>query len=82
MLAYYNGSPWTHGQTFGIDGVGTTWGKNHGIGAVRYRKDGFVAVKAPSVFQVTEPAGWPGFTTQVRHTLDAFRVLFGSCRGD
>ena len=33
------------------DGVGTTWGSNHGIGAVRYRKDGFVAVTAPSVFQ-------------------------------
>ena len=29
-----------------------------------YRKDGFVAVTAPSAFQVTEPSGWPGFTTQ------------------
>eukprot|EP01052_Picozoa_sp_SAG31_P022330 SAG31_NODE_1772_length_7306_cov_3.341335_9_plen_124_part_00 len=61
---YYNGSPWAHGQTFGIDGVGTTWGKNHGIGAVLYRKDGYVAVTAPSAFQVLEPAGWPGFTTK------------------
>ena len=34
-----------------------------GIGAVRYRKNGFVAVTAPSVFQIAEPAGWPGFTT-------------------
>jgi hypothetical protein len=33
LIVYYNGSPWTHGQTFGIDmggTVGTTWGSNHG----------------------------------------------------
>merc|ERR1712176_521579 len=94
---YYKGAPWAHGQAFGIDGKSTTWGTNFGIAAVRYRVDGFVSVSASPSFAVSNPAGWPGFTTVVMplptgcsetkfnhtdRTACSYQLPHGVCGGD
>jgi hypothetical protein len=69
LLFYYSGQPFSHGQNTAASlntsmPGSTAWGKNSGIGAVRYRMDGFVSVDAgTSMLSETNRSNLPGFVT-------------------
>jgi hypothetical protein len=63
-LMYYNGMPMPHGEVlFTAAEAESLWGSNTGIGLLRMRLDGFVAVRAEPQPYTPELSQMPSFVT-------------------